>query len=301
MAKAKLTDPIDFLSFRYITAVFSVVLLAYSAYLLIAKGMNYGIDFEGGVLIEARFDQAPDLVQMRQTFKDMEIGETGIQNFGSPEDVLIRLRVGDEDEAVITEMLNQVKSVLGEGVEYRRVETVGPKVGSDLREGAIWAVSLSLIAILMYITMRFEWQYGAAAVLAIFHDVFLTLGFFSLFNFEFNLPSLAAILTIAGYSINDTIVVFDRVRENRRKFRSVPLYQVVNSSLTETLSRTLLTSFTTLLAVSAFLFFGGEVIRDFNIVLMWGVFVGTYSSIYIASAFLLYIETFLAPSHDSEA
>ncbi len=293
MASKEPASGINFLSYRFISAVLSAVLLVYSAYLLSVKGMNYGIDFEGGVLIEARFETAPDLSALRQQFKLMEIGEAGIQNFGSDQDVLIRLRVGDEDEEVISALLNQVKSVLGDNVEYRRVETVGPKVGDDLRSGAMWAVMLSLIAILMYITMRFEWQYGAAAVVAIFHDIFLTLGFFALLDFEFNLPSLAALLTIAGYSINDTIVVFDRVRENRRKYRTTPLYQLINTSLNETLSRTLLTSATTLIAVSAFLFFGGEVIRDFNTVLIWGVFVGTYSSVYIASAFLLYIETFL--------
>ena len=281
---------IDFMAGYRVAVVISTILFLASIALILTRGLNYGIDFKGGVLIEARLQKTIPLNDLRKNLVALDIGTINLQDLGTDKDILIRLPVIDGGEKAIAALLEKVKTMLGEGTEYRRIETVGPKVGKDLTREATWAVGLSLLVIALYVWFRFEWYYAVSSLVTITHDVFLTLGLFSILGLEFDLPSMAAILTIAGYSINDTIVVFDRIRENYRKFRKKSRIEIINMSLNETLSRTILTSVTTLIAVITLLVFGGEVIRDFNIALLFGIVVGTYSSVYIASPMLMYIQ-----------
>ncbi|MHA1539937.1 MAG: protein translocase subunit SecF [Alphaproteobacteria bacterium] len=281
---------IDFMAGYRFAVVISTILFLGALGLLVTRGLNYGIDFKGGVLIEARLQEAVPLNDLRKSLAALDIGTTDLQDLGTDKDILIRLPSVDGGEEAIAGLVSKVKDMLGEGTDYRRIETVGPKVGKDLAREATWAVGLSLLVIAFYVWFRFEWYYAVSSLATITHDVFLTLGLFSILGLEFDLPSMAAILTIAGYSINDTIVVFDRIRENYRKFRKKSRLEIINLSLNETLSRTVLTSVTTLIAVVTLLIFGGEVIRDFNIALLFGIVVGTYSSVYIASPMLMYIQ-----------
>ena len=280
---------IDFMRVRKLAAVLSLLLCAASIGLFFAKGLNYGIDFRGGILIEIRTEQPADMGQLRSTLGGLGLGEVQLQEFGRDTDVLIRIerQAGGEKEQLAA--VNTAKEALGDAVDYRRTEFVGPKVGAELIEAGITAVLLAMAAMLVYIWFRFEWQFGVGAVVALLHDVLLTIGIFSLMGLEFNLSTVAAILTIAGYSINDTVVVYDRVRENLRKFKQMPLPDLLNLSINGTLSRTLLTSVTTLLALLALFFFGGEVIKGFSFAMIWGIVVGTYSSIFIAVPLLVYM------------
>ncbi|MGO1117441.1 protein translocase subunit SecF [Rhodovibrionaceae bacterium A322] len=274
---------INFVSFRKIFLIFSAVLVAASLGSVMTRGLNLGVDFKGGTLIEIRTKQAADLGSLRGELNDLGLGEVTLQEFGTPTDVLINLQKQDGSEKEQLAAINKVKDALGDRVEeYRRVEFVGPKVGEELREAGFLATVLALGAIALYIWFRFEWQFAGAALLALVHDVVATVGFFSLLQIEFNLSTLAAVLTVAGYSINDTVVVFDRVRENLRRYKKKPMLELLNDSINQTLSRTVLTSITTLLALLALYFFGGEVIRGFAAGLIWGVFIGTYSSIALA-------------------
>ncbi len=285
---------IDFMGRRLFAFAFSAVLVLASAGLFAAQGLNLGIDFLGGILIEVKTKDDPaDVGTMRSTLGQLGLGDVSLQEFGAPDVVLIRIQRqpgGDEaQQAAVT----AVKDALGETVEeYRRTETVGPTVGEELKEAAIIAVLAAICAILIYIWFRFEWQFGIAAVIALLHDVITTIGLFSLLQLEFNLATVAAILTIAGYSINDTVVVFDRVRENLRKYKRMVLPDLFNLSVNGTLSRTVMTSLTTLLALASLYILGGEVIRGFSVALIWGVVVGTYSSIALAVPLLLYLKIY---------
>ncbi len=285
------TEPkIDFIGRRMMAFVFSGLLLLAAIGSFAAQGLNLGIDFLGGILIEVRTtDGDADIGAMRGRLGALGLGEVALQEFGLPTDVLIRIQRQEGGEKAQQAAVQQVKAALGENVDYRRTEFVGPKVGSELKWAATWAVLAAIGAILMYIWFRFEWQFGVGAVLALTHDVVTTIGLFSVFQLEFNLATVAAILTIAGYSINDTVVVFDRVRENFRKYKKLTLPELLNMSINQTLSRTLLTSLTTLLALIALYAFGGAVIRGFTVALIWGVLIGTYSSIFIAVSLLLYL------------
>ena len=279
-----------FIARRKLAYVVSVVLLLVSAASLAVQGLNFGIDFIGGTLIEVRTKGPADLSAMRSTLGGLGLGEVGLQEFGRPDDVLIRVQRQPGGDEAQQGSVAKVKEALGDGVlEYRRVEVVGPKVGGELIEAGTIAVVLALLAITAYIWFRFEWQFGVGAVLALTHDVITTVGIFSILQLEFNLATVAAVLTIAGYSINDTVVVFDRVRENLRRYKQLPMPDLLNRSVNETLSRTVMTSVTTLLALFSLFFLGGEVIRDFAFAMIWGVLVGTYSSVWIASATLLWM------------
>ena len=279
---------IPFMSFRKVFLTISALAVAMSLALVFVKGMNFGIDFQGGILIEVRMPQAANLSQMRGQLGALGLGEVSLQEFGNPVDVLIRIGAQDGDAAAQQAAVSAVKDALGASVDYRRVEFVGPKVSSELLIDGVLAVVVAIIAMLIYIWLRFEWQFGLGAVMALTHDVFLTLGMFSLLGLEFNLSTVAAVLTIAGYSINDTVVVFDRIREDLRKYKTKPVPDLLNDSINATLSRTLMTSLTTLVALLALFFLGGEVIRDFSFAMIFGILVGTYSSICVASPLLLY-------------
>ena len=278
---------LDFQGKNKFAAVFSAILILGSVGLFLIQGLNLGIDFKGGILLEARTSQAEaDVGALRRDLGALGLGEVAIQSFGAPQDVLIRVQRQEGDEKAQIAALDKITETLGADYEVRRTEFVGPTVGAELKEKGILAVCCALMAIMVYIWFRFEWQFSIAAILALTHDILSTIGLFALTSFEFNLATVAAILTIAGYSINDTVVVFDRVRENLRRYKSYEQRDILNVSLNETLSRTVMTSVTTALALLAIIIFGGAVLRDFAIALLWGVTIGTYSSIFIAVGFL---------------
>ncbi len=282
---------IDFMRWHIYGFAFSLALTALTVGLFVTRELNYGIDFIGGTLIEARVTSgAADLAAMRAKLDALHIGEASLQTFGSPDDVLIRLPQQPGGDAAQVKVVQMVRDALGPGIEYRRTEVVGPSVGSELIRAGVLATVLALGAILIYIWFRFEWQFGVGATIATLHDVITTVGLFAIFQLEFNLTTLAAILTIAGYSINDTVVIYDRVRESMRKYRTMPLRDLINLALNETLSRTILTVSTVALAVLALLFFGGEVLRGFSIAMLWGIVIGTYSSLFIAAPILYYVQ-----------
>ncbi len=281
---------VPFISRRIIFFIFSGALVAASIGLFLVRGLNYGIDFKGGIMMEVRTDGPADVSSMRTMLSGLGIGEVALQEFGAPNEVLIRLQKQKGGTKAQASAVDAVKAKLGPKVEYRRTEFVGPKVSQELLLSGVEAVSFAILAILVYIWFRFEWQFGLGAVIALVHDVLSTIGIFALLGFEFNLSTVAAILTIAGYSINDTVVVFDRVRENLRRYKTLSLPELLNRSINETLSRTVVTSFTTLLALLALYFLGGEVIRNFSFAMIWGVVIGTYSSICLAVPMLLYMK-----------
>jgi preprotein translocase subunit SecF len=285
---------IPFLRYEHLGYVVSALLILVSLVLLPTKGLNLGIDFRGGILIEVRMpDQAPDLGAMRATLGGLGLGEVALQEFGEPTDVLIRIERQTGDEAAQLAAVDVVKAALAEGfgedISYRRVEFVGPKVSEELFWAGAQAVIYALIAILAYIWFRFEWQFGVGAIVALVHDVIATLGIFSLLGLEFNLSTVAALLTIVGYSLNDTVVIYDRVRENLRRYKSMILRDLLDRSINETLARTAMTSLTTLVALTALFVFGGPVIRGFTFAMIWGVLVGTYSTIFVATPLLLHL------------
>jgi preprotein translocase subunit SecF len=275
---------IDFIGKRKIAYVFSGLLMLLSVAFFAVQGLNYGIDFKGGILIEVRTPGPANIDALRNKLSGLGLGEVALQEFGQPTDVLIRIERQPGGEEGQKDAVAKVKETLGQDVaSYRRTEFVGPKVGGELIEAGIIAVVLSLLAIMVYVWFRFEWQFSVGAIVALTHDVISTIGVFSMNEHEFNLATVAAILTIAGYSINDTVVAFDRIRENLRKYKAMPIDELLNLSLNQTLSRTLLTSITTLLALLAIFFFGGAVIQDFAFALIWGVLIGTFSSVFVAS------------------
>ena len=286
------TTDIPFLRWRKILFVFSGTLAVLSVVLLFAKGLNFGIDFEGGILIEVGTERPADIGGMRAVLGDLGLGEVSLQEFGSDTEVLIRIERQSsdaEDQLAITAVREVLDAKFAGEITYRRTERVGAKVGAELIEAGIIAMILAIALMLVYIWFRFELPFAIGAIIALVHDVLLTLGMFALFGLEFNLAIVAAILLIVGYSMNDTVVVYDRVRENLRKYKKMPLIELLNVSVNDTLSRTVMTSLTTLLALAALLIFGGEVIRDFTIAMIWGVVVGAYSSVFVASAILMYV------------
>ncbi len=288
---------IKFIASRKIAMGTSVSLMIASMALFFIVGLNYGIDFRGGTMIEISTEGPADLGQVRSIVGSLGLGDVQVQEFGAPDDVLIRIEEqavegGDERAAEVAQQdaVTAVRTALNEnisGIAYRRVEVVGPKVSGELVKAGAIAIVVAVLAVLVYIWFRFEWQFALGAVFALIHDVALTIGVFSLLKLEFNLSIIAAILAIVGYSLNDTVVVYDRVRENLRKYKRLSLGDLLDQSINDTLSRTVLTSVTTLLALVALYAFGGEVIRGFTFAMIWGVIVGTYSSIFIASPVLL--------------
>ncbi|MBL95510.1 MAG: protein translocase subunit SecF [Magnetovibrio sp.] len=293
MINFRLIPPNTKLSFvekRLFYFIFSVFLVLGSLTLYMVKGLNFGIDFKGGILVEVRSPSPFDLGHLRGQLNDLELGDVAIQEFGQPSDVLIRIQRQEGGDDAQQQTIEKLKEMLGNEVDYRRVEFVGPKVSEELLHDGMMAVLFAMGAILIYIWFRFEWQFGVGAVIALSHDVLSTIGLFSLIEHEFNLATVAAVLTIAGYSINDTVVVYDRVRENIRKYKTLNFADLFNLSINETLSRTVMTSLTTLIALFALYFLGGEVIRDFALAMIWGVLVGTYSSICLAVPLLLYMK-----------
>lgn len=259
------------------------------------KGLNYGIDFQGGYIFEVKMPTVPDIQQLRDKLGGLGLGEVAIQQFGASNELSIKLEKPEEGDKQ-AKAVQKIKDVLGQGVVYKKVETVGPKVGAELVSNAIKAVSFALLAMLGYIAIRFEWQFGICAIAALVHDCAIIFGMFSIFPLEFNEMSITAILLTASYSINDTVVIFDRIRENLKRYKKMPLKDLINKSLNETLSRTTLTATTTLLAVLALYVFGGKVIAMFSLPIMLGIIVGTFSSIFIASPLLLFMD--LKPRKD---
>jgi preprotein translocase SecF subunit len=277
----------DFLKLQKFTMALSAFLVLASIGMFATVGLNLGIDFKGGILLEARNSSGPaDISKVRNDLATLNLGDVSLQGFGTDTDVLIRIQRQEGDEKAQIAAIKAVTDMLGSDFDIRRTEFVGPTVGAELAEKGVLAVICALMAILVYIWFRFEWQFSIAAILALAHDVLTTIGLFSLTAFEFNLATVAAILTIAGYSINDTVVVFDRVRENLRRYKSFEQRDILNRSLNETLSRTVMTSVTTLLALTAIVIFGGAVLRDFALAMIWGVIIGTYSSVFIAVGML---------------
>ena len=280
------TPSLNFLKYMPVSGVSSIAAVLISIGLFFIVGLNLGIDFRGGILIEAQSETPADIGGVRSDLENLGLGDISIQSFGSDRDVLIRVQRQEGDERAQLQAIEKITNALGGAYDIRRTEFVGPTVGAELAEKGMLAVACALFAIMIYIWFRFEWQFSIAAFLALTHDVLTTIGLFALTGFEFNLATLAAILTIAGYSINDTVVVFDRVRENLRKYKSWEQPKILNKSLNETLSRTVMTSVTTAIALIAIILFGGAVLRDFALAMLWGVTIGTYSSIFIAVGLL---------------
>ncbi len=272
--------------------ILSLSLILVSLILLVIKGLNYGVDFKGGTLIELRTsEENSNISKIRDSFNQMNLGDVTVKQFGNETDFIIKFEKKSlNDSSFIKNIKNKLSNSIGNDFDFRRVENVGPKVSSELLRSGVIAICLSLAAMLIYIWIRFEWQFSLGAIAAIFHDVIITLGIFSLFSLEINLSIVAAVLTIVGYSMNDTVVIFDRVRENLRKHADIKIFQLTNISINETLSRTLITSATTLLALLSIFFFGGEILKGFSLAMILGVIFGTYSSIYIANPILVVLK-----------
>ena len=267
--------------------ILSISLVTISLFFLIFKGLNFGIDFKGGTLIELRSNESKiNTSSLRDSLNQMNLGDVSVKNFGNETDFLIKFENND-NKNVIEEIKAKLDKSFGNNFNFRRVENVGPKVSAELLKSGIIAISVALLLMLFYIWIRFEWQFSLGAILALFHDVIVTLGLFSLFGLEINLSIIAAVLTIVGYSMNDTVVIFDRVRENLKKYSDIKIFELTNISINETLSRTLITSITTLLALLSIFFFGGEILKGFSLAMIFGVVFGTYSSIYIANPILV--------------
>lgn len=284
----------NFVGQRWVAFIVTGIMVVASIALFATKGLNYGIDFSGGVMMEIRTPSTPDLPKLRSDLNALDLGAISIQEFGAASDLMIRIPEqkggGDAQKVAITRVHEAVdKEFPGAEVEYRRSEFVGPQVGEELKRDGVIAFVLTIVAILGYLSYRFEWQYGVAAIVCLVHDTLSVVGLFSLLGLQFDLAALAAVLMVAGYSTNDTVIVFDRIREDRRKFKKMPMRDLVNLAVNQTLARTIMTSATHLLALVALWLFGGAVIRDFSIAMIFGILVGTYSSIYVASSVLLYL------------
>ena len=280
---------ISFNKYYKIFNIASLILIIFSLILLSFKGLNYGVDFKGGTLIELRsLDQTLDISDIRKSFNNLNLGDVTVKKFGKENDYVIKFEKKQSiEENFIENIKVELTNDIGNIFEFRRVESVGPKVSSELLKSGVIAIALSLGAMLIYIWIRFEWQFSLGAISAVFHDVIITLGFFSLLNFEINLSIVAAVLTIVGYSMNDTVVIFDRVRENLKKYSDIKIFEITNVSINETLSRTIITSVTTLLALLSIFIFGGAILKGFSFAMILGVLIGTYSSIYIANPILV--------------
>ena len=271
--------------------IISLILFIISIFFLIFKGLNYGVDFKGGTLIELRSDNTNYKTKdIRGAFNKLNLDDLSVKKFGAEGDYVIKFKRSDLNEPdFIKNLKNDLDKYL-EDYSFRRVENVGPKVSAELLQDGVTAIAIALAAMLIYIWFRFEWQFSIGAIVAIFHDVIITLGIFSLLSLEINLSIVAAVLTIVGYSMNDTVVIFDRVRENLKKYADIKIFDLTNLSINETLSRTLITSVTTLLALLSIFFFGGEILKGFSFAMILGVILGTYSSIFIANPVLVYFK-----------
>ena len=276
--------------YKPFTAI-SAVLVIISLLLLGIKGLNLGIDFKGGTLIELRaIDKQINISSLRNSFSKMNLGDVAIKNFGNDKDFLIKFEKKGDNKSLIQNIKKKLDAYLGTGYEIRRVENVGPKVSNELLKGGLIAIAASLGAMLFYIWIRFEWQFSIGSIIALFHDVIITLGIFSFLSLEINLSIIAAVLTIVGYSMNDTVVIYDRIRENLGKFHKLDISDIANLSINETLARTIITSVTTLLALLSIFILGGEILRGFSFAMILGVLIGTYSSIFVASPILKYFK-----------
>lgn len=281
----------DFMGKRWVGFTISIALTLLSIGMVFTKGLNLGIDFTGGILMEIHTPAPADLGGMRESLNGQGFGEVSLQNIGDEKSVMIRIQVSEkDDQAKIVEHVKTILSQkLGEGIDYRKIDYVGPTIGKELIKNGVLAVLFSFLSIMCYVWFRFEWQYGVGAVLSLIHDATMIIGFFAVTQYEFGLTAIAAVLTIVGYSINDTVVIYDRIRENMRRFKKMEVFHLINLSLNETLSRTILTAGTTLLAALALALFGGEVIEGFSWSIVFGVVVGCYSSIYISAPTLVYL------------
>ena len=280
---------IDFVAKRWWGFGLTILLTLISAVSLYVNGLNLGIDFKGGILIEAKAAQTINIGELRSSLETLGLGEVSLQEFGAPDDILIRIQRQEGGEEPQQRAIQLVREKMGADYDYRRVEVVGPTVGQELLHAGLMATIFAIIAIAAYVAIRFEWQFGVAAFASTLHDVFVTLGLYSVLQLDFNLTAVAALLTLAGYSINDTVVVFDRIRETLRRQKANNLSRVINDSVNQTLSRTLMTAGTTLMALLPLVFMGGPTLLNFSLALTWGILIGTYSSIYVAAAFLLYM------------
>jgi len=280
---------IQFINYFRLFNFVSLILILISVGFIFYKGLNFGVDFKGGTLIELRVENAEiGIGDVRQSFIKMNLGDVNVKKFGKGNDYLIKFEQTDKNkENFIENIKTQLSKNLGGSFSFRRVENVGPKVSGELLKSGLIAIVLSLSAMLIYIWIRFEWQFSLGAIIALIHDVIITIGFFSILEFEINLSIVAAVLTIVGYSMNDTVVIFDRVRENLKKYSSKSINEISNLSINETLSRTIITSLTTLLALLSIFFFGGKILHGFSFAMILGVIFGTYSSIFIANPILI--------------
>jgi len=271
--------------------IFSLIIFILSVIFISFKGLNYGIDFKGGTLIELRTDTSINASAIRDSLKSMNLGDINVKKFGKEGDYLIKVEQKNSDNSnLIPEIKKTLSDNLNADVDFRRVENVGPKVSSELLESSIIAISLALAAMLFYIWIRFEWQFSIGSIIALFHDVTITLGIFSVLSLEINLSIIAAVLTIVGYSMNDTVVIYDRIRENLLKYTKISISDISNLSINETLSRTIITSVTTLLALISIYILGGEILRGFSFAMILGVIIGTYSSMFVASPILKFLK-----------
>tara|TARA_B100000686_G_scaffold354001_1_gene462108 strand:- start:3513 stop:4424 length:912 start_codon:yes stop_codon:yes gene_type:complete len=283
---------INFFSFFNKANILSIIIFSVSIFFIFFKGLNYGIDFKGGTLIELRIiDKNINISDVRSSFSNLNLGDINIKEFGKKGDYLIKIEErSDKNPKLISGIKENIKKNLQTEVNFRRVENVGPKVSAELLKSGILAIGLSLAAMLFYIWIRFEWQFSVGSIIALFHDVIITVGIFSLLSFEINLSIIAAVLTIVGYSMNDTVVIYDRIRENLSKFPRMNINEIANLSINETLSRTIITSTTTLLALFSIFILGGEILKGFSFAMILGVIIGTYSSIFVASPILKYLK-----------
>lgn len=278
---------IDFMKARKFTYALSALMVLLSIVCIAIKGFNYGIDFSGGILMELKAAQKIDVEQVRKELNTVDLEDINIQTIGEVGDeIMIRAQAPNLDEKEQMKAVNEIKKVLGSDYEYRRVELVGPQVGGELKKDGVIASLIAILAITAYIWFRFEWQFAIGAMVGLIHDIVTTLGLLSLLDFDFSLTTVAAILTLAGYSVNDTVVTYDRIRENLRKYKKMPQYELLNKSINDIFSRTILTGLTTLLASLALLIWGGDTLRSFSFTIAWGVVVGTFSSIYVSAVML---------------
>ena len=272
--------------------ILSLAIFLLSIFFIMFKGLNYGIDFKGGTLIELRIDNKNIRISdIRSSFSNLNLGDVNVKEFGEKNDYLIKIEQTSKDNPkFISELKDNIKKNLQAEINFRRVENVGPKVSKELLQSSLLAIGLSLAAMLFYIWVRFEWQFSVGSIIALFHDVIITVGIFSLLSFEINLSIIAAVLTIVGYSMNDTVVIYDRIRENLSKYSKMSINEIANLSINETLSRTIITSGTTLLALFSIFILGGEILKGFSFAMILGVIIGTYSSLFVASPILKYLK-----------
>tara|TARA_Y100000590_G_scaffold70581_1_gene77253 strand:+ start:3322 stop:4227 length:906 start_codon:yes stop_codon:yes gene_type:complete len=286
----QLSKNINFSNYYKKMNFISVILICLSILVILIKGLNLGVDFKGGTLIEIRTENDKvNISEIRQSLLKMNLGDVTVKKFGKENDYLVKIEINDTEDPTFIESINKKLNYdLGSSVNFRRVENVGPKVSNELLRAGLIAITLSLAAMLIYIWIRFEWQFSLGAILALIHDVVITVGIFSFLSYEVNLSIVAAVLTIVGYSMNDTVVIFDRIRENLKKYSKISISEISNKSTNETLSRTLITSITTLLALFAIFIFGGAILKGFSLAMIIGVIIGTYSSIFVATPILNY-------------